>query len=130
MAIASFLLYRGSVKLYSRAQSALRETFAQPADAPLLKEAPSLPPLLREARLETVEILGGAEATGKMIAELQLRTRTGASVVGIERHGTSIVNPNPGEELETGDQLLLIGSEEQLQAAKELLSQPKANLST
>ena len=130
MAIASFLLYRGAVKLYSRAQSALRDTFAQPADAPLLKEAPSLPPLLREARLETVEILGGAEATGKMIAELQLRTRTGASVVGIERHGTSIVNPNPAEELETGDQLLLIGSEEQLRAAKELLSQSKANLST
>ena len=56
MAIASFLLYRGAVKLYSRAQSALRDTFAQPADPPLLQEAPSLPPLLREARLETVEV--------------------------------------------------------------------------
>jgi K+:H+ antiporter len=130
MAIASFLLYRSAVKLYSRAQSALRDTFAQPADAPLLKEAPSLPPLLREARLETVEIQSGTEAAGKMIVELKLRTRTGASVVGIERHGNSIVNPNPGEELESGDQLLLIGSEEQLQAAKELLIQPKANLST
>ncbi len=62
MAIASFLLYRGAVKLYSRAQSALRDTFAQPADAPLLKEAPSLPPLLREARLETVGIQSGTEA--------------------------------------------------------------------
>jgi CPA2 family monovalent cation:H+ antiporter-2 len=129
MAIASFLLYRGAVKLYSRAQSALRDTFAQPADPPLLQESPSLPPLLREARLETVEIQNGTEAAGKMIAELKLRTQTGASVVGIERHGNSIVNPNPGEELESGDQLLLIGSEEQLKAAKELLSQPKANLS-
>jgi monovalent cation:H+ antiporter-2, CPA2 family len=128
MAIASFLLYRSAVKLYSRAQSALRDTFAQSADPPLLKEAPSLPPLLREARLENVEIQSGTQAAGKMIAELKLRTLTGASVVGIERHGSSIVNPNPGEELEGGDQLLLIGSEEQLDAAKELLSQPKAQL--
>jgi monovalent cation:H+ antiporter-2, CPA2 family len=111
------------VKLYSRAQSALRDTFAQPADPPpLLHETPSLPPLLREARLETVEVRPGTEAAGKMIAELRLRTRTGASVVGIERHGTSIVNPGPDEELESGDQILLIGSEDQLNAAKELLA--------
>ncbi|HEY5777941.1 MAG TPA: cation:proton antiporter, partial [Terrimicrobiaceae bacterium] len=79
--ISSFVLYRGAVRLYSRAQSALRDTFAQPADPPLLQEAPSLPPLLREARLETVEVKPGTEATGKMIAELKLRTQTGASVV-------------------------------------------------
>ena len=114
------------MRLYSRAQSALRDTFAQPADPPLLHEAPSLPPLLREARLETVEVQPGTEAAGKMIAELKLRTQTGASVVGIERNGTSIVNPGPDEELESGDQILLIGSEDQLNAAKKLLTAPKA----
>ena len=125
MVIAGVLLYRGAVRLYSHAQSALRDTFAQPADPPLLQEAPSLPPLLREARLETVEVQPGTEAAGQMIAELKLRTQTGASVVGIERHGTSIVNPGPDEELESGDQILLIGSEDQLNAAKELLTTPK-----
>ncbi len=130
MGISSFVLYRGAVKLYSRAQSALRDTFAQPADPPLLKEALSLPPLLREARLETVAVLPGTQADGKMIAELKLRTLTGASVVGIERRGTSIVNPAPDEELESGDQILLIGSEDQLNAAKELFNTPKSNLET
>ncbi len=67
----------------------------------------------------------GTEASGKMIAELRLRTRTGASVVGIERRGTSIVNPGPDEELDTGDQILLIGSEDQLNAARELLTGSK-----
>jgi CPA2 family monovalent cation:H+ antiporter-2 len=128
MVISSFVLYRGAVKLYSRAQSALRDTFAQPADPPLLKEAPSLPPLLREARLETVQVRPGTEAAGRMIAELKLRTQTGASIVGIERHGSNIVNPGPDEELEGGDQILLIGSEEQLKAAKELLAAPKKSL--
>jgi CPA2 family monovalent cation:H+ antiporter-2 len=126
MVISGVVLYRGAVKLYSRAQSALRDTFAQPADPPpLLHETPSLPPLLREARLETVEVRPDTEADGKMIAELRLRTRTGASVVGIERHGTSIVNPGPDEELTSGDQILLIGSEDQLNAAKELLTVSK-----
>jgi monovalent cation:H+ antiporter-2, CPA2 family len=124
--ISGFVLYRGAVKLYARAQSALRDTFEQPADPPVLKEAQSLPPLLREARLETVELQAGAEAAGKMIAELKLRTQTGASVVGIERHGTNIVNPGPDEELESGDQILLIGSEEQLKAAKEFLAAAKS----
>jgi monovalent cation:H+ antiporter-2, CPA2 family len=128
MGISSFVLYRGAVRLYSRAQSALRDTFAQPADPPVLQEAPSLPPLLREARLETVEVRPDTEAAGKMIAELKLRTLTGASVVGIERRGNSIVNPGPDEELESGDQILLIGSEEQLKAAKELLTTPKSSL--
>ena len=123
--ISGVLLYRGAVRLYSHAQSALLDTFAQPADPPPLHEAPSLPPLLREARLETVEVQPGTEAAGKMIAELKLRTQSGASVVGIERHGTSIVNPGPDEELESGDQILLIGSEDQLKAAKELLTAPK-----
>ena len=123
--ISGVLLYRGAVRLYSHAQSALLDTFAQPADPPPLHEAPSLPPLLREARLETVEVQPGTEAAGKMIAELKLRTQSGASVVGIERHGTSIVNPGPDEELESGDQILLIGSEDQLKAAKELLTAPR-----
>jgi CPA2 family monovalent cation:H+ antiporter-2 len=126
MLVFSVFFYRGAVKLYSRAQSALRDTFAQPADPrPLAQETPSLPPLLREARLETVEVAPGTEAAGKMIAELKLRTRTGASVVGIERRGTSIVNPGPDEELDSGDQILLIGSEDQLNAARELLTGSK-----
>ena len=54
--ISCFVFYRSAVRLYSRAQSALRDTFAQPADPPILQETPSLPPLLREARLETVEV--------------------------------------------------------------------------
>ncbi len=125
MVISGVLLYRGAEKLYSQAQSALRDTFAQPADPPSLQGAPSLPPLLREARLETVEVQPGTQAAGKMLAELKLRTQTGASVVGIERHGNSIVNPAPDEELESGDQILLIGSEDQLNAAKELLTSPR-----
>ncbi len=126
MVISGVILYRSAVKVYASAQTALQDTFAQVADRPTLQEAASLPPLLREARLETIEVQPDTEAAGKMIAELKLRSQTGASVVGIERQGVSIVNPGPDEELASGDQILLIGSEDQLNAAKELLTAPKS----
>ncbi len=134
VAVSGFLLYRGSVKLYAGAQFALRDTFAQEPDpAPAGHEphgiAPaqtkSIPSLLKHAELITVDIPSGAPAIGKRIVELNLRSETGASVVGIERGGNSIVNPPPHEELEDGDQILLIGRPEQLEAAKALLTKPQ-----
>ena len=64
----------------------------------------------------------GTLAAGKMISELKLRSVTGASVVGIDRGGSSIINPDPHEELTSGDQVLLIGRTEQLEAARTLLN--------
>ena len=45
-----------------------------------------------------------------------------ASIVGIERNGANIINPLPDEELQPGDQVLLLGTREQLDAAKLALS--------
>ena len=49
---------------------------------------------MREANLEKVEITSASPAAGKLIHELQLRTQTGASIVGIERgeHNLALVN--------------------------------------
>ena len=47
---------------------------------------------------------------------------TGASILGIERHGKSIVNPNPSEKLEHGDTVLVLGNTEQMEAVRKLLS--------
>ena len=49
-------------------------------------------------------------AARKLIRELQLRSHTGASIIGIERSGASLVNPGPDEELQPGDQVLLLGT--------------------
>lgn len=124
--VSGFLLYRVSVKFYAGAQYALNDTFATPAD-PALPHQENLPPLLRHAKLETVEVRPDTRAAGKMISELRLRSETGASVVGIERKGESLVNPPPDEELQQGDQVLLIGTAEHLAAAKNLLSTKKEN---
>ena len=91
------------------------------ARAPAVHRAAALPSLLREADLETVTLAADSPAAGKLIRELELRTRTGASIVGIERNGANIINPGPDEELQAGDQVLLLGSPTQLEKARKHL---------
>jgi len=67
--------------------------------------------------LKTVVVGAGSPAAGKLIRELALRSRTGASIVGMERGGTNLINPGPDEELHAGDQVLLLGTPAQLAAA-------------
>jgi len=118
--IISWLLRRSFIKVYSKAQVALEETFAQP---PVPRHEPPAPlvGLLRDAQIETVIITAQSPAKGKLILELALRTQTGASIVGIERNGRSIINPGPDEELQLHDQMLLLGTRKQLDAAHRLL---------
>lgn len=119
----AWLLWRSFIKVYSKAQIALQETFAQPP-APRHDTAQiAKPSLLRDADLETVILTAGSPAIGKLIRELELRTRTGASIVAIERSGVNGVNPGPDEELQVNDQVLLLGNAAQLEKARKHLLQ-------
>jgi CPA2 family monovalent cation:H+ antiporter-2 len=121
------LLRRSFTRLYSKAQFALQETLSQPPAAHREPSARSLPAILRGAELRTVRILEQADAAGKLIGELALRTRTGASIVGIQRDETSLVNPGPDEELRAGDDVLLLGSQDHLDSAQKLLNDGTRN---
>jgi CPA2 family monovalent cation:H+ antiporter-2 len=117
----TWLLWRSFINVYSKAQVALNETLAQPP-APRPDRLPAvLPSLLREADLETVTLAADSPAAGKLIREIELRTRTGASIVGIERGGINLINPGPDEELQPGNQILLLGTPAQLKAARAAL---------
>jgi K+/H+ antiporter YhaU regulatory subunit KhtT len=76
---------------------------------------------LRHANLQTLQLTAASLASGRLIRELRLRTLCGASIVGIDRNGDSVINPGPDEELRAGDQLLLLGSADQLASAERLL---------
>lgn len=120
---SAVLLQRSFTRLYSRAQFALQETLTQPP-VPRHEPAPrALPSILRDATLRTCRLAENSHATGKLIGELRLRTETGASIVGIQRDGASLINPGPDEELRAGDEVLLLGSEVHLSSARVLLEQ-------
>ena len=121
VALLTWLLWRSSIRIYSKAQIALHETLSQPPPAHAEKPA-VIPALLREADLEALTLGEHSVAAGKLIRELALRTKTGASVVGIERAGKAIINPGPDEELLPGDQILIIGSADQLASARALMA--------
>lgn len=63
-----------------------------------------------------------ADCQGKQIAELDLRTRFGCSVVGIERQGYMIPLPTPEAVLYPRDKVLLLGTAEQVKAGRKFLS--------
>lgn len=65
-----------------------------------------------------VEVGADSAWVGKSLADLNLRGRTGATVLAISRGGDSIVVPPAGERLQAGDILALAGSHDAIEAAK------------
>lgn len=55
------------------------------------------------------------------IADTEMRTRTGCSVIAIMREGVAIPAPGPDNELMAGDTAVLVGTKDGITAATELL---------
>jgi len=64
-----------------------------------------------------------ADCQGRRIAELNLRSRFGCTVVGIERQGYMIPLPAPDSVLYPRDKLLLMGTTKQLEEGKRFLTE-------
>ena len=119
LVVVAWLQWRFLVRVYARAQIALKETFEanelDQADA----EIGDLPAgLLEAAHLDSVRLAKGSPAIDHRIGELEFRSNNGVSIVGIERDGDRIVNPGPEETLLEGDLLLLLGEDTQLLKVK------------
>lgn len=71
--------------------------------------------------VEPVRIEPWSVAAGRSLGELNLRGRTGATVVGISRDGIEIPQPTALERLQTGDLVALTGSRDAVQAARRQL---------
>ena len=121
LACLTFLLWRSFVKVYSKAQNAIQETLAS---IPLSSGHTTPEPLqnfLEKAKLRVLIITESSPAKGRFIRELELRTKTGASIVAIERNGISLINPSPDDELFFNDQVLVLGNETHLEKARQHL---------
>jgi CPA2 family monovalent cation:H+ antiporter-2 len=71
--------------------------------------------------VDRIAIRPGSPAQGKTLSQLALRNVTGASVLAIQRAGEISLNPRADFELCEGDVLVLLGSQEQVDAALALL---------
>lgn len=72
---------------------------------------------------ETVRVPTGSCADRQTIGQLNIRKRTGASVVAVVREGKTTVGPGPDYEIMADDMLVLLGSPESIEKALELLTE-------
>ncbi len=82
---------------------------------PLLAGLGPVTPVLLEAH---------SEAIGRTLAQVDLRARSGASVIAIRRGEAGLVQPTGREELQIGDVLALAGTHEAIDAAVAVLTAP------
>jgi K+:H+ antiporter len=66
----------------------------------------------------------GSPAVGRSLHELELRKRTGATVIAVVRDGQPLPNPDAELRLEAGDTLVLVGSHREIEQAFDLLGPP------
>ncbi len=90
-----------------------RETEAEPTD--------SAADLL-DIHTEWAAVGDAGDANDRSLREINLRARSGASVIGIDRGGRTVVNPTADEKLRAGDRVLLLGDDEQIVRARALLA--------
>ncbi|WP_248895806.1 cation:proton antiporter regulatory subunit [Haloplanus halobius] len=77
---------------------------------------------LGDAIIEWVEVGRDATQAGKTLGETDLRQATGATVIAIQRGEETVPNPAAEFELAAGDLLVAVGTREEQQALRELLS--------
>ncbi len=71
-----------------------------------------------EVRMEAVELPADSGLSGQTLADLALSAAYGVQVAGISRRGERILNPGGTEKLLAGDDVLLLGSPDQIAAFK------------
>lgn len=66
------------------------------------------------------EVLAESEFIGKSLLELDVRRRCGVNILAILRLGDPVINPGGKFRLEVGDQLIALGTQEQLGKLEEM----------
>jgi len=77
-----------------------------------------------EFRVEELELGGECCAIGRSIGDLEVRSRTGATILAVRRAATGVfdTNPAPDSYLNTGDRIIAIGTPAQITKLEELLA--------
>jgi len=78
-----------------------------------------------EVRMEVVTLAAQSLIVDHSLKDLGLSKKIGVQVAGINRQGTRFLNPGAKEMLLSGDEILVLGTNEQIAAFTELASAPK-----
>lgn len=75
-------------------------------------------------KLREMTISKGTVASGRRIIDLELREKTGCSIIALSRGGEQVIDPAPEVPLFSGDRLVILGNETQHGNVERLLGAP------
>lgn len=76
--------------------------------------AESMDMVLERLSIEWVRVDEGSPLAGQTLEGAAIRQQTGASVIAILRDGQARPNPQPGDRIEVGDTLMVVGDRDQV----------------
>jgi len=127
--IAIFFTKTGTIQMYTLQKGCNTPSAAVMTPVEARRLGNILTGAIIEADQESVEIAFSALAdlrvtihtfyipesvTGKSIEDLQIRAKTGATIIAVCRQDTNIINPPPSFVFEDGDTALVIGESDQI----------------
>jgi len=75
-----------------------------------------------ELTLQRIEVEEGSFVAGKTIKESEIRERTKGLIVGIERNGERLLNPESSVTLQSNDRLWIVGNTRRVRVLEKLMS--------
>ncbi len=127
--IATFFLKNGNIQMYTLPRNSRTPCVAELTPSEARRIGAILTGAIMEADQESVEIAFSAlsdlrisihtylipkRLSGKGIEELQIRAKTGVTIIAVSRGDQNIVNPPPTFRFQEGDAVVAIGESEQL----------------
>ena len=127
--VAIFFTKTGAIQMYTLQKGCKTPSAAEMSPVEARRLGNILTGAIIEADQESVEIAFSALAdlrvtihtffvpaavVGKTLEELQIRAKTGATVIAVCRHDRNIINPPPAFVFEEGDAALVIGESDQI----------------
>jgi CPA2 family monovalent cation:H+ antiporter-2 len=109
---------------------AYRETTAAHAKRPLRSRPVTLGELpwsINSAPVATHRLVSNAWAVGRTLGEVELRARTGVTVMAIRRSGRTVTSPGADFRLESGDDVYMLGDDNEVRLARARLMGPTAS---
>lgn len=129
LALAAWLFRHALAKAQSRFELLFIESFNRAArEDETGRRAAELHKMVRRHKwplhLREHKVAAGTRASGVKLAALSLREATGVFVTAIQREGVTVFGPDPETPIFPGDELMLLGGQEQLALAVARLSEP------
>lgn len=122
--VAALLFWRSVSRLQTRMERTVKEALllATPREVPKVRSMERvLEGFLQSQTIDLLQVRPDSPMAGRSISDLKLRTRTGVTIISIERGKQILRNPSLSEKLQAGDLLAVLGTAEERAKAQDIL---------